>query len=110
MGVLKMDSFIVLLAFINIIATICMIGIILLIARDSGKFDDNINIFPQQTRQERFLKMYPNAKQIGDILDICPDKVYGHNTISMEDCAKCNNCYDCKEKFWLKVSKDEDFD
>ena len=102
-----MDAFIVLLAFINIIATICMIGIILLIARDSGKFDNNINIFPQQTRQERFLKIYPNAKQIGDILDICPDKVYGHNTISMEDCAK-SNCYACKEKFWLEVSKDED--
>ena len=102
-----MDAFIVLLAFINIIATICMIGIILLIARDSGKFDNNINIFPQQTRQERFLKIYPNAKQIGDILDICPDKVYGHNTISMEDCAK-RNCYACKEKFWLEVSKDED--
>ena len=107
MEVLKIDAFIVLLAFINIIATICMIGIILLIARDSGKFDNNINIFPQQTRQERFLKIYPNAKQIGDILDICPDKVYGHNTISMEDCAK-RNCYACKEKFWLEVSKDED--
>ena len=105
-----MDGFIVLLAFINIIATICMIGIILLIARDSGKFDDNINIFPQQTRQEKFLRIYPNAKRFKDILDICPDKVYGHNTISMEDCANCNNCYACKEKFWLEISKDEDFD
>ena len=54
-----MDAFIIVLAFINIIATICTIGMIYLIARDSGKFDDNINIFPQQTRQERFLKMYP---------------------------------------------------
>ena len=102
-----MDSVIVLLAFINIIATIFTIGMMRKILE---KFDDNINIFPQQTRQEKFLKMYPNAKQIGDILDICPDKVYGHNTISMEDCAKCNNCYACKEKFWLEISKDEDFD
>ena len=100
-----MNGFTVVLAFINIIVITGTIGMIFLIMRDSGKFN---NIFPQ-TRQEKFLKMYPNAKQVEDILDICPDKIYGHNTISAEDCAK-RNCYDCKEKFWLKVSKDEDFD
>lgn len=96
-----MNAFIVILAFINIIVITGTIAAIFLIMRDSGKFN---SIFPL-TRQEKLLKNYPNVKMVEDIIDICPDKLYGHNAIPADECAK-RNCYSCKEKFWLEVGKD----
>lgn len=100
-----MNAFTVILAFINIIVITGTIAAIFLIMRDSGKFD---SIFPQ-TRQEKLLRCYPKAQQLEDVIDICPDKLYGHNTIPADECAK-RNCYSCKERFWLEVSKDESDD
>lgn len=52
-----------------------------------------------KTRQDRFLKRYPNAALRNDVLQICPEEVYGAGRI-----ISCENvsCTECKKEFWTK--------
>ena len=52
---------------------------------------------PVETRQDRFLKMFPNAALVNEDINICPkdiDNQYG------ADCNKLS-CYTCKKEYWL---------
>lgn len=54
---------------------------------------------PKKTRQSEFLKMFPNARIRGDVLEIRPcdiDTSYKHS-------KECDNvqCWDCRKKYWL---------
>ena len=52
---------------------------------------------PVETRQDRFLKMFPNAALVDEDINICPkdiDNQYG------ADCNKLS-CYTCKKEYWL---------
>ena len=50
---------------------------------------------PVKTRQNEFLKMFPNAEIKDGYLHICPGKI--------DKNFKCNNriCSSCLQKFWL---------
>lgn len=50
---------------------------------------------PVKTRQDKFLEMFPNARTINGIIDICPRC----------DCAK-TNCIDCAKSYWLEEVED----
>lgn len=49
---------------------------------------------PTKTRQDEFLKMFPNAK----CTDICPRCI--DNIIAKSDCAAVH-CLECKKEYWL---------
>lgn len=52
---------------------------------------------PVETRQDRFLKMFPNAALVNEDINICPkdiDNQYG------ADCNKLS-CHTCKKEYWL---------
>lgn len=52
---------------------------------------------PIKTRQSMFLELFPDAKIIHGVIDICPK--------SLDKKIECNHqqtsCYKCKEKHWL---------
>lgn len=51
---------------------------------------------PRKTRQSEFLKMFPNAKILNDIISICP------KLINLELDLNCNeDCVTCRKKYWL---------
>ena len=56
---------------------------------------------PPKTRQSEFLKLFPDAKIIYGVIDICPEWV--------DKKIECNyqqtNCFRCKEKYWLTEVK-----
>lgn len=54
---------------------------------------------PIETRQSRFLKMFPEADIDCGFLKICPAVI--DNRLS--DCEKCKNtrCIDCEKEYWL---------
>lgn len=52
---------------------------------------------PVETRQDRFLKMFPNAELVDKIIRICPERVDIENGI---DCEK-QSCDTCKKDYWL---------
>ena len=59
---------------------------------------------PVETRQDRFLKMFPNARKYDErFLTICPNNI--------DDNIKCNdlgdNCDECRKKYWLAEVEDE---
>ena len=54
---------------------------------------------PVVTRQDRFLKMFPNADLSFNYIDICPSAVDKH-LIGKTDCAG-GNCSECKKEYWL---------
>lgn len=61
---------------------------------------------PTKTRQNEFLKMFPNALKSGRVLDICPRTV---NTEYMPP-KRCENisCSVCKTDYWNEEVTDND--
>lgn len=54
---------------------------------------------PKTTRQSEFLKLFPNAEIINDIIDILPctiDTTYKSDMCSYFDC-----CWACEKNYWL---------
>lgn len=55
------------------------------------------NEHPVKTRQSEFLKMFPNARIRGDVLEIRP--------CDIDDNIECidrdEECYECYRKYWL---------
>ena len=54
---------------------------------------------PVETRQDRFMKIFPNADLRFNYIDICPSAVDKH-LIGKTDCAG-GNCSECKKEYWL---------
>lgn len=54
---------------------------------------------PVVTRQDRFLKMFPNADLSYDYIDICPSAV-DKCLIGKTNCAD-GKCSECKKNYWL---------
>lgn len=53
---------------------------------------------PTQTRQDRFLKMFPNARMTDNgVLEFCPQRV----DTSLKVCEGSSTCDKCYEKYWL---------
>lgn len=56
---------------------------------------------PKKTRQSEFLKMFPNARIRGDVLEIRP--------CDTDDNIECTDrderCYECYRKYWLAEVK-----
>ena len=52
---------------------------------------------PVETRQDRFLKMFPNAALFDKILGICPERIDIESGI---DCEK-QSCGTCRKNYWL---------
>ena len=56
---------------------------------------------PKKTRQSEFLKMFPNARIRGDVLEIRP--------CDIDDNIECidrdERCYECYRKYWLAEVK-----
>lgn len=61
---------------------------------------------PVETRQDRFLKMFPNAMKDEDVINIDPcvvDETLFFSSYCHE-CAKKNNvedCAECRKEYWL---------
>lgn len=59
---------------------------------------------PLETRQDRFLKMFPNAALSNRIIKICPEEIDIKNSIN---CGK-QSCDICRKNYWLaEVDKNE---
>lgn len=59
---------------------------------------------PVETRQDRFLKMFPNAKINSDgIIMISPCTLEGGETIPKNfHCSPCtDDCVECRKEYWL---------
>lgn len=54
---------------------------------------------PIETRQSRFLKMFPNADIDCGFLDICPHVIDEHS-VNEKECP-CKTCLYCKKDYWL---------
>lgn len=52
---------------------------------------------PVETRQDRFLKMFPNAGMWNNVIKVCPNET---NMKSGIDCGK-QTCETCKRNYWL---------
>ena len=52
---------------------------------------------PIKTRQDEFLKMFPNAMLVGEAVNICPRDI---DNQYRADCTKLS-CYDCTKSYWL---------
>lgn len=55
---------------------------------------------PKKTRQDEFLKIFPNAIMVNGAIDICPKYVDGN-------CDRCRiyakrPCIDCRKDYWLQ--------
>lgn len=56
---------------------------------------------PVETRQSRFLKMFPNAWLDGDgIMDLCPKRIDTNYTHKNNQCIDVD-CDECKRAYWL---------
>lgn len=67
---------------------------------------------PVETRQDRFLKMFPNAKVTSDgLVSICPtglDKNYKCRLCSdYVDISRCD-CTECMNNYWLAEAEEND--
>ena len=58
---------------------------------------------PVETRQDRFLKMFPNAPKMGNgLLEICPRRV--DTKYKVDGCSRpCDECY---KEYWLAEVKE----
>lgn len=52
---------------------------------------------PIKTRQNKFLKMFPNANLCRDVIDISPCSIEKE----MRKCCGDRNCGECKRTYWL---------
>lgn len=59
---------------------------------------------PIKTRQSEFLKMFPDAKIEGDVIDIIPCNIEKE----MRKCCGDRNCDECKRTYWLTEVTDND--
>lgn len=50
---------------------------------------------PVETRQDKFLKMFPKARTCNGVIDICPISFGGECSVG----NKC--CSECKKEYWL---------
>lgn len=52
---------------------------------------------PIKTRQDEFLKMFPNAPLVDEVINICP------NIIDIQYNVDCDefSCEQCKKSYWL---------
>ena len=63
-------------------------------------YSDMFEYKPKKTRQSEFLKMYPNARMLNGVIDICPKHVDGN-------CDRCRiyakrPCIECHKDYWLQ--------
>ena len=59
---------------------------------------------PVETRQDRFLKMFPNAALLNKILKICPEAI---DIVSGINCGK-QSCDTCRKNYWLAEVKENE--
>ena len=59
---------------------------------------------PVKTRQSEFLKMFPDAKIDGDVIDIMPCNIEKE----MRKCCGDRDCEECKRTYWLAEVTDND--
>lgn len=52
---------------------------------------------PIKTRQSEFLKMFPNADLLSDVIDISPCSIEKE----MKKCCGDRECDECKRTYWL---------
>lgn len=68
---------------------------------------------PVETRQDRFLKMFPNAKIDNDgVIAILPCSIDKHEFIKSDfPCpvsCEFNNCAECRKNYWLAEVKENE--
>lgn len=66
---------------------------------------------PVETRQDRFLKMFPNTKINSDgIIMISPCTLEGGETIPKNfPCSPCtDDCVECRKEYWLAEVKENE--
>lgn len=66
----------------------------------SRGYTDRFKRKPKKTRQDEFLKMYPNARMLNGTISICPKLVDGN-------CDRCRiyakrSCTECHKDYWLQ--------
>ena len=59
---------------------------------------------PVETRQDRFLKMFPNAELLDKIIKVCPNEI---DIVSGIDCGK-QSCNTCRKNYWLAEAKENE--
>lgn len=57
---------------------------------------------PVITRQDRFLKIFPNPEFYNGVIDICPKRI--DKTIKC--CGRVRSCNECKRNYWLAESEE----
>lgn len=60
---------------------------------------------PIKTRNNEFLKHYPNAVNCEGVPVICPKMI----DVSYNPCNGCSkiDCYDCRKEYWMQVIEGE---
>lgn len=67
--------------------------------------------YPIETNQDRFLKIFPEARQKDGLIDICPRTVSKEHRSKSTEYGGCGlyslkyNCEQCSKKFWLSEAK-----
>lgn len=56
---------------------------------------------PSKTRQDEFLKQWPNAQVEFGVLEICPRSVMGPNGWRKDGCGGVQ-CVTCRREFWMQ--------
>ena len=59
---------------------------------------------PIKTRQSAFLKMFPNADLLGDVINILPCSIEKE----MSKCCGDKKCEECHKDYWLAEVTDND--
>ena len=59
---------------------------------------------PIETRQDRFLKIFPNAELLDKIIKVCPNEI---DIVSGIDCGK-QSCDTCRKNYWLAEAKENE--
>ena len=59
---------------------------------------------PVETRQDRFLKMFPNAERYNGIVSACP-RIVDSKYICRMSTGTCEDCY---KKYWLAEVEEDD--
>jgi len=53
---------------------------------------------PVETRQDRFLKMFPNAEMLDGRLKLCPEEL---GCVEENEMCSMYSCDECRQKYWL---------
>ena len=54
---------------------------------------------PVKTRENEFLKIFPNAEIQDGVIRICPRNI-DQNSVTSEECDK-SECFECQKKYWF---------